>query len=123
MANVSDSERLVMEALWRRSPRTADEVIEDVAAERGWAPATVKTLLNRLHKKGAVRAEKDGRRYLYSPAISREDYVHGESKGLLDRLFEGRLAPLVSHLTDRDALSREDVRELKRLVEELDDHE
>ena len=77
-------------------------------------------LLNRLLKKGAVAADKDGRRFLYRPTVSRQDYVQSESQGLLDRLFDGRLAPLVSHLSQRQALSDEDIAELKRLVEDLD---
>ncbi len=118
---ISTAESLVMEALWRASPLTAEEVIGQVAQAQGWAEGTVKTLLNRLLKKKAVSAQKDGRRYLYRPLVSREDYVAAESQGLLDRLFDGRLAPLVSHFSERRKLSAQDLAELKRLIQELDD--
>ena len=92
-----------------------------LAKDHGWAEGTVKTLLNRLLKKGAIAADKDGRRFLYRPLIGRDDYVDTESQGLLDRLFDGRLAPLVSHFSKREKLNPEDVAELRRLLEKIDD--
>ena len=118
---ISASESLVMDALWRRSPLSAEEIVAEVAAPQGWSEPTVKTLINRLLTKKAIGAEKDGRRYLYRPLVERSAYVSQESQGLLDRLFDGRLAPLVSHFSQTDKLTPEDVAELKRLIAELDD--
>jgi predicted transcriptional regulator len=73
--------------------------------------------------KKAVKAERDGRRYLYSPRLTREQYVSQESKGLLDRLFEGRVAPLVAHFSEQRKLSKRDIAELRKLLEELDDEQ
>lgn len=117
---ISDAESLVMEVLWKRSPRSADEVVAELAREQEWQEATIKTLLNRLLKKGAVRAEKDGRRYLYAPVLKRQDWVHGQSRSLLDRLFGGRVAPLVAHFSEKGKLSKKDIAELKRLIGELE---
>ena len=117
---ISDAESEVMQVLWRKAPRSAEEVIEALAATRDWQDATVKTLLNRLLNKGAIRAEKDGRRYLYAPLLSREDWIAGESESLLQRLFDGRVAPLVAHFSQHRKLSKKDIAELRRLVEELD---
>ena len=118
---ISSAESLVMEALWQKSPLAAEAVIAEVAAAQGWSEATVKTLLNRLLKKKAIAAEKDGRRYLYRPLVGRDAYLQSESQGLLDRLFDGRLAPLVSHFSQAGKLSPQDLAELKRLIEEIDD--
>lgn len=117
---VSEAEALVMEVLWQRHPQSADEVIAAVAAQRDWAEPTVRTLLNRLLNKGVIRAERDGRRYLYSPVLERETWVAQESEGLLDRLFAGRVAPLVAHFSERGRLSEADIAELKRLIGELE---
>lgn len=117
---ISEAESIVMEALWRHSPLSAEEVAAAVATQ-GWQEATVKTLLNRLLKKKAIRAEKDGRRYLYAPVLQREAWVLEESQGLLQRLFGGRVAPLVAHFSEHRKLSRKDIAELRRLLEELDD--
>ena len=121
MIRISSAESLIMEALWNKSPMAAEEVVAQVAAAQGWSEATVKTLLNRLLKKRAIAAVKDGRRYLYRPLTQRETYVNAESQGLLDRLFDGRLAPLVSHFSQNGKLSAADIAELKRLIEEIDD--
>lgn len=118
---VSEAESVVMQALWRQSPLAAEDVAAAVAAGQGWQEATVKTLLNRLLKKGAIRAEREGRRYLYAPVLRREDWLRQESQGLLDRLFGGRVAPLVAHFSAQRKLSKKDVAELRRLLEELDD--
>lgn len=110
-----------MEVLWARQPSSAEEVIAEVAHDREWSEATVRTLLNRLLKKGAIAAQKEGRRYLYRPVLDREQYVNEQSKGLLDRLFDGRLSRMVSHFSERERLSATDIAELKRLIAELDD--
>jgi predicted transcriptional regulator len=117
---VSSAEGIVMEALWRKQPLSAEDVVSAVAADQAWTEATVKTLLNRLLSKGAIAADKDGRRYLYRPVLKREDYVSEESDSLLDRLFDGRVSSLVTHFSEREKLSADDIAELKRLIAELD---
>ncbi|HEX7916551.1 BlaI/MecI/CopY family transcriptional regulator [Rudaea sp.] len=119
---ISDAESVVMDVLWRsRAPMSAEDVVAALSASSDWQEATIKTLLNRLLKKRAVTAARDGKRYLYSARLKREDYVHSESKGLIDRLFGGRVAPLVAHFSEAGKLSKKDLAELKRLIEELDD--
>jgi BlaI family penicillinase repressor len=118
---VTDAESRIMEALWRRGPLTADEIVAEVAPAEQWGEATVKTLVNRLLKKKAIQSAKIEGRHHYQPLLQRADYVQAESQGLLDRLFDGQLAPLVSHFAEHRALSPDDITRLKRLIEELDD--
>ena len=118
---ISSAESVVMEALWKRSPLTSEAIIAEVGEANGWTEGTVKVLISRLLKKKAIAAVADGRRYQYSPLVSRSAYVEAESQGLLDRLFDGRLAPLVSHFSQTGKLSAQDLAELKRLIEEIDD--
>ncbi|QSX78630.1 BlaI/MecI/CopY family transcriptional regulator [Agrilutibacter solisilvae] len=118
---ISEAESAVMEVLWREHPLGAEDVVAALAQSRQWQEATIKTLLNRLLNKGAVAAEKEGRRYLYSPLLKREDWMLEESQGLLERMFGGRVAPLVAHFSQHRKLSRKDIAELRRLLEELDD--
>lgn len=120
---VSGAEAIVMEVLWHAAPRSAEEILAEVGPTQGWQEGTVKSLLNRLLKKKAVKAEKEGRRYLYTPLLSRDKYVSQESKGLLDRLFDGRVAPLVAHFSEQRKLSKKDIAELKKLLKELDDEQ
>ncbi len=118
---ISEAESVVMEILWARHPRTSEEVVAALADAQDWQEATIKTLLNRLLNKGAISAERDGRRYLYAPVLRREDWVLEESGSLLDRLFDGRVAPLVAHFSQHKKLTKADVAELRRLIEELGD--
>ena len=116
---ISEAEHAVMEALWEKSPQTAVEVCEKVCDERGWSMPTVKTLLSRLVAKGAVSTQPDGRRFLYTPLLERVDYVGGESRRLVDRLFGGRAAPLFAHLAETEALSDNDIAEIENLLREM----
>ena len=118
---ISEAESVVMDVLWQRSPLAAEEVVAALAPHQDWQEATVKTLLNRLLNKGAISAMKEGRRYLYAPQVAREAWLLEESSSLLERLFDGRVAPLVAHFSQHRKLSRDDVAELRRLLEELDD--
>ena len=119
--SITEAESVVMEVLWNRSPMPTEDVITALEGEQHWQEATIKTLLNRLLKKKAIRAVKDGRRFLYSPVITRDDWVLSESKGLLDRLFAGRVAPLAAHFSRQGKLSKRDIADLKRLIAEIDD--
>ncbi len=115
----SESEMQVLSALWDDAPQTAADLTTRVGKTNGWTQATVKTLLARLVQKGAVTAEADGRRYLYSPAIERADAVGEESQRFVDRLFGGRVSPLIAHLADREALSDTDIAEIEALLRKL----
>jgi BlaI family transcriptional regulator, penicillinase repressor len=118
---VSEAESIVMEVLWQHGPSVSEDVIAALTGRQKWREATVKTLLGRLLSKGAIRAVKDGRRYIYSPVLTREKWLSHESEGLLDRLFGGRVAPLVAHFSRHGKLSKKDIAELRRLVSEMDD--
>jgi BlaI family penicillinase repressor len=116
---ISDAEHAVMEVLWEESPLTAQEVAERVPTERGWSANTVKTLLGRLLAKSIIAHEEEGRRYRYRPLVARTDYVVGESRRFMDRLFGGKLTPLVAHLAERDAITDQDIAEIEALLKEL----
>lgn len=118
---ISDAEAVVMDVLWKRSPLSAGDVVASLSSRQDWQEATVKTLLNRLLKKGAIDAEKDGRRYLYAPVLQREAWVQDESESLLDRVFGGRVAPLVAHFSEHRKLTRKDIADLRKLLDGIDD--
>ena len=116
---ISDAEHAVMEVLWDESPLTAQEVSERVPTERDWSANTVKTLFGRLLAKSIIAHEEDGRRYRYRPLVARADYVAGESRKLMDRLFGGKLMPLVAHLAERDEITDQDIAEIEALLKDL----
>jgi len=120
MTAISEAEAQVMEVLWRKSPQGTDEIAKALEGRQDWQLATVKTLVNRLLTKGAISAEKDGRRYLYTPVLPRDTWLEEQSIGLLDRLFDGRLAPLVAHFSSHRKLKKADIEALRQILKEHD---
>jgi predicted transcriptional regulator len=108
-----------MEVLWDQAPATATDVADAIGQERDWSLATIKTLLARLLAKEVVAHEADGRRYLYRPLVPREAYVERESRRLVDRLFGGKVSPLVAHLARSQQLTQDDIAELEALLKEI----
>jgi predicted transcriptional regulator len=121
--SISEAESHVMDLLWRNAPQGSEELVAALQPDTGWHENTVRTLLNRLVRKGAVRAEREGRRYLYSPVLTREQWQTQESRNLLDRVFGGRVAPLLVHFSRNEKLSARDVAELRKLVDRLEKKE
>ena len=119
MERIGEAEYAVMEVLWQDAPLTATEVADRVPAERGWSIRTVKTMLARLLAKGVLAHEEEGRRYLYRPAVARADYVAQESGRLIDRMFGGKVTPLVAQLAERDRLTDADIAEIEALLKAL----
>lgn len=120
---ISEAESRVMEVLWRKSPQASEDIVAAVQRDSDWHEKTVRTLLGRLLGKGAVSAEKDGRRYLYAPVLSREQWQSQESRHLLDRVFGGRLSPLLAHFSEHEKLGAKDVAELRKLLAAIEKKE
>lgn len=118
---LSEAEWEVMEVLWAvAAPLTATDIDEALhKGDRDWSLATVKSLLSRLLAKQAVTPAKDGRRFLYSPVIVRDSYVSHESRRFVDRLFGGRLSPLIAQLADEESIDQDDVAAIERLLRQL----
>lgn len=117
---ISDAELALMEVLWAASePLTSAEIVDRLEAHRDWSAATVKTMLGRLAAKGVLTHREDGRRFLYSPTIERDAYVGRESRRFVERLFGGRLSPLVARLAEEDALDEDDIAAIEALLKEL----
>jgi BlaI family penicillinase repressor len=114
---ISEAEAIVMDALWSNSPLSAEQIVQALALSQSWQEPTIKTLLNRLLKKGALSALLDGRRYLYAPVLRRDEWQALESNGFIARVFGGHVAPLVAHLSQHRPLSEDDLKELKNLIE------
>jgi len=130
MTEISNAEFEVLEALWQNYPASANDIIaklneggnsdthgtNELNQEKQWHDKTVKTLLNRLVKKQAVGFEKQQRHYLYSPLLEREAYTLKESKSLIERMFSGKIAPLVAGFAKQNDLNKDDISALKSLI-------
>ncbi len=114
---ISDAEWEVMNVLWESSPRAAAEVADELCERMKWHPKTVKTLLGRLVKKGALRYREEGNRYLYTPAYPRDRFVAVESRSFIDRVFGGKATPALVHMVETMDLSDDDLRELRAILD------
>jgi BlaI family transcriptional regulator, penicillinase repressor len=114
---ISDAEWQVMRVVWERpSPITASDVVDELSRTTDWSAATVKTMLNRLVKKGALTYEAQGKRYLYRPKVKQAECVRSESRSFLQRVFGGAAAPMLNHFVRDAHLTPDEVAELKRIL-------
>lgn len=115
---ISDAEWEVMKVVWQQSPCSAAHVVSALAPSKKWSVGTIKTLLNRLHSKGALRFEKAGKAYLYSPAVPKDKIRGAEADSFVDRVFDGAFSPMVAHFVNARKLSAGDLDELERILKE-----
>jgi len=114
---ISESEWVVMKTIWSENPITANRIVESLSGSTHWSPKTIKTLLNRLVKKGAVGFESKARVYDYFPLIEEAVFVKEESLSFLKRVFGGAMTPMLATLVESEDLSEDDINELKRILE------
>ena len=115
---ISNAEFDVLDVIWDDSPVTANEFIERLNQRKNWHDKPVKTLLGRLVKKEVLSFEKQQRQYLYFPLIARDEYTKKEATSFVSRLFKGKITPMVAGFANQNALSKQDVKELKALIEQ-----
>ena len=117
---ISEAEWRVMRVLWRESPLTAAQIVEALGDSVHWRPKTVKTLIDRLVQKGALRFEKRGRVHHYSPALDEQVCLEAESDSFLSRYFEGSLNPMIAHFVKRGKLKPDEIQELRKILAKED---
>ncbi|MCK7597960.1 BlaI/MecI/CopY family transcriptional regulator [Microbulbifer sp. CAU 1566] len=117
MIEVSDKEFEVLEAIWQGAPVSANEVVGRLNKKNEWHDKTVKTLLGRMVKKGAITFEREGRSYLYSPCLARQEYVQKQSAGLVERMFDGKIGDFVAGFASSKKLKPSDIEELKAFID------
>ena len=116
--DISNAEFDVLDVIWDNYPVTSNDVIARLNQRKEWHEKTVKTLLGRLVKKEVLGFEKQQRQYLYSPLIAREEYTKKETSSFVSRLFKGKIAPMVAGFANQNTLSKQDVEELKALIQQ-----
>ncbi|GBF74219.1 hypothetical protein PA598K_02551 [Paenibacillus sp. 598K] len=115
---ISESEWEVMRALWADAPATAKDVIDRLSGSTDWSPKTIRTLLGRLVQKGALTYREDGKSYVYTPLLSEEQCLQAERQSFLRKLYGGALKPMLTHFLSEHKLSRQEIEELKSLLDD-----
>lgn len=119
---ITDTEWEVMRVIWAGSPITAADVVDAlVAKDASWHPKTVRTLLNRLVQKHALSYEASGRSYLYAPLVTEQECIAAASSSFVERVFGGSLLPMLAHFVDQRRLSKQELSELRALLEKKGD--
>lgn len=118
LPGISDAEWIVMREFWRRGDGTAAEIIEALEGRMHWKPRTVQSLINRLVGKGALGFEKIGREHRYRPEVAEADCVLEASRSFVDRIFGGRLAPLLACFVKGGDVSAKDAAQLRKILGE-----
>jgi BlaI family penicillinase repressor len=113
---ITEAEWEVMAVVWDRAPVAASTVVEVLEHRKQWTLATVRTLLRRLVNKGALDQRADGKRYIYTARISMAECARRESESFLDRVLGRAPSEAILHLVKRAELSREDIQELRRIL-------
>jgi BlaI family penicillinase repressor len=115
---ISETEWEVMKVVWTKAPCSAGDIIEALGSmDPTWHPKTIKAFLTRLVKKKALGFSKEGRAYLYRPLVGEKECVDVASESFLSRVFGGSLKPMLAHFVERKKLSTQEVKELKRILE------
>lgn len=119
--SISEAEWQVMKILWIKGKSTANDIVDALASGTSNAhPKTVKTLINRLLKKGAVGFEQVSRTYIYHPMVEETQCIQAESSSFLKRFFGGNLEPMFTHFVEQTEMSKAEISELKRILERKD---
>jgi BlaI family penicillinase repressor len=116
--SISEAEWQVMNALWKKAPQTANEVISSLQEQTDWKPKTVRTLLDRLAQKKVVGVNKDQKTYTFYPLYSQDDCQRAEAQSFIKRIYGGTLKSMLVQFIQEDSLSEEDIKELRSILDE-----
>ena len=114
---ISESELEIMKLLWKTNPLSSNEIISLLSDKMSWSHQTIKTFINRLLKKQALRFEKSGRNYLYYPLISYDEYAKIENSSFIQRVYDGAIGMLFSKFLEEENLSKKEIENLQRILE------
>lgn len=118
---LTPTEWYLMECLWESAPRTGRECVEDMNKRVGWSRSTTLTMLRRMTEKSMVECLHDGDVLRYAPLIRREDAVMQETEIFLDRVYQGSVSMLMSAITRKQQLSKEEIDELYAILQQAEE--
>ena len=111
----------LMECLWEKSPRTGREAVEYLEKSVGWSRSTTLTMLRRMTEKGVIRCgEEDGVK-VYEPLVRKEEAMLHETDDFLSRVYKGSLPMLMSAVTQKHDLSRDEIDELYAILRKAEE--
>ena len=114
---ISEAEWQVMKVLWKKSPLTANDIVETLSKETSWKRETIRTLINRLVGKKALNFKKQSRQYLYFPLVDESECIMEETRSFLDRVHGGYIEPMLAAFIENENISPEEIARLNRILD------
>ncbi len=118
LPRIADSEWRVMQILWEHDPQTANDVVKALEGEVQWKPRTIKTLIGRLVKKGAIKVTDEGYRYRYCPAVDESTCIRSETKSFVRRVYQGAMKPALAAFLEDTDLSTQEIDALQKVLDQ-----
>ncbi len=115
---LSELQLTVMKVLWQHQRLSVSQAQQLLNEQKPMALTTVATLLKRMHEKNIVHAEKQGRQFFYSPAITEAEVKTSMLSILLNHLFDGNPSELVHHLVAQDEVKQDDIAKIQQLIDQ-----
>jgi predicted transcriptional regulator len=113
---LTDLQIAIMRVLWNRGAASVVQICDTLRPERGLAQTTIATLLSRLEKRGVVRHEVRNRQFIYSPTVTESEVRRSMVGELTERLFDGDVTALMTHLLSAREMSPGDLARVKELI-------
>ncbi|MCE5230465.1 BlaI/MecI/CopY family transcriptional regulator [bacterium] len=118
LPKISEAEWQVMKVVWAKKNPTTNDVVDALTPTTAWKPKTIMTMLKRLVDKGALGFEQKGRIYEYFPKVGEAECEKAESRSFIQRVYGGSLKPMLSHFIEDKSLSKAEIEELKKILEQ-----
>ena len=118
LPRIADSEWRVMQVLWEHGPQTANGVVSTLSGEVKWKPRTIKTLISRLVKKGAVKITEEGYRYRYSAAVDESACVRSETRSFVRRVYQDAMKPALAAFIEDADLSDKEIDDIQKILKQ-----
>lgn len=116
LPQISEAEFEVMKIVWKHAPISTNEITDKLLQTSTWSPKTIQTLIKRLVTKGALTYEKQGRVFVYTPAVGESEYIGQESASFLERFYDGNITAMLSAYIENDKLSETEIEHLRSLL-------
>lgn len=116
LPQISEAEFEVMKIVWESAPINTNEITDRLLETTSWNPKTIQTLIKRLVTKGALTYEKEGRVFVYTPIVKKEEYLSQESNSFLKKFYNGNISSMLSAYLDHHQLSDSEIRHLRSLL-------
>jgi len=119
--NITEAEWKVMKVLWEKAPLALKEIANNLKKETNWSNTTVRTLIVRLMEKNFIEADKSTGKFNYIPIVKKEECQLHETNQFINTVFDGSMEMFITAFSKKGKLTKEDAKELKKIIEKIEE--